>query len=59
MSITTVTPLRETFIPFDHRARGTAKKSRPADARAMEEQLGTENWLVLPNPTVRRDSNDL
>jgi hypothetical protein len=59
MSITTVTALaRDNTFRLVVVLAGTAKNLVQQTQERLEEQLGTEHWLVLPNPTSR-DKNDL
>lgn len=59
MSITTVTALaRDNGFRLVVVLAGTAKNLVSQTQERLEEQLGTDNWLVLPNPTAR-DKNDL
>ncbi|MBL8695879.1 MAG: hypothetical protein JNJ88_17425 [Planctomycetes bacterium] len=59
MSITTVTALaRDNNYRLVVVLAGTAKNLVQQTQERLEEHLGTEHWLVLPNPTAK-DMNDL
>lgn len=59
MSITTVAALaRDNGFNVVIVLAGTAKNLVQQTQERLEEQLGTQNWLVLPNPTIK-DKDDV